>query len=258
MTYNYHAHTWRCSHASGTEEAYIQRAIACGITHMGFSDHIPHRFPDGYESYFRIPEAQVQDYFATLSALREKYRGQIDLKIGFEMEYYPLYFRDMLRRAQEWGCEYLILGQHFVGNEHPSGAYTGAANGSEADLREYVACVLAALETGVFTYVAHPDIFRFRGDAKVYRREMRKICVAAREHQIPLEINFLGIREGRHYPHMTFWQLVGEEGAPVTFGFDSHDAEAAYDGGSLCKAEEMVREYGLRYVGRPECKSLSL
>ena len=55
MNYNYHAHTWRCSHASGTEEAYVQRAIACGITHMGFSDHIPHRFPDGYESYFRIP-----------------------------------------------------------------------------------------------------------------------------------------------------------------------------------------------------------
>ena len=24
MTYNYHAHTWRCSHATGTEEEYIQ------------------------------------------------------------------------------------------------------------------------------------------------------------------------------------------------------------------------------------------
>ena len=258
MTYNYHAHTWRCSHASGTEEAYIQRAISCGITHMGSSDHIPPRFPDGYESYFRIPEAQVQDYFATISSLREKYKGQIDLKIGFEMEYYPRYFREMLHRAQDWGCEYLILGQHFIGNEHPSGTYTGAANSSEADLREYVACVLAAMETGVFTYVAHPDIFRFRGDPGVYCREMRKICAAARELQIPLELNFLGIREGRHYPHAPFWQLVGEEGAPVTFGFDSHDVAAAYDGESLRRAEELVREYGLHYVGRPECKRISL
>ena len=258
MTYNYHAHTWRCSHASGTEEAYIQRAIACCITHMGFSDHIPHRFPDGYESYFRVPEALVQDYFDTIAALREKYRGQIDLKIGFEMEYYPLYFSDMLRHAREWGCEYLILGQHFIGNEHPAGVYTGRENDSEAELREYVDCVLAAMKTGVFTYVAHPDIFRFRGDMEVYRREMRKICVAAREYQIPLEINFLGIREGRHYPCAAFWQLVGEEGAPVTFGFDSHDVEAACDGDSLRKAEEMVRAYGLNYVGRPECKSISL
>lgn len=258
MTYNYHAHTWRCSHASGTEEAYIQRAISCGVTHMGFSDHIPHRFPDGYESYFRISEAQVQDYFATISALREKYKGQIDLKIGFEMEYYPRYFREMLRRAVDWGCEYLILGQHFIGNEHPSGVYTGAANGSEKDLREYVSCVLAAMETGVFTYVAHPDIFRFRGDLEVYRREMRKICAASRELWIPLEINFLGIREGRHYPHAPFWQLVGEEGAPVTFGFDSHDVDAACDGESLRKAEEMVREYELNYIGKPEIKPLCL
>ena len=258
MTYNYHAHTWRCSRASGTEEEYIQKAIASGVTHMGFSDHIPHRFPDGYESYFRILETQVQDYFATISALREKYKGQIDLKIGFEMEYYPLYFREMLRRAVNWGCEYLILGQHFIGNEHPAGAYTGAANSSEKDLQEYTDCVLAAMETGVFTYVAHPDIFCFRGDAAVYRREMRKICAAAREHQIPLEINFLGIREGRHYPYAPFWRLAGEEEAPVTFGFDSRDVSAACDGASLRAAEEMVRKYGLRYVGRPECRALSL
>ena len=36
------------------------------------------------------------------------------------------------------------------------------------------------METGLFTYVAHPDLFRFFGDADVYRREMRKICVAAK------------------------------------------------------------------------------
>ena len=257
VTYNYHAHTWRCSHASGTEEAYIREAIAGGITHMGFSDHVPLRFPDSYESYFRIPEDQVQDYFETIRGLRKKYRGQIDLKIGFEMEYYPRYFPQMLRRAQAWGCEYLILGQHFIGNEHPDGTYTGAVNGREEDLREYVDCVLAALETGVFTYVAHPDIFRFRGDAEVYRREMRRLCAAAREHGVPLEINFLGIREGRHYPYEPFWQLVGEVGAPVTFGFDSHDVAAACDRNSQSKAEELVRKYNLNYIGRPECRPIT-
>ena len=123
MNYNYHTHTARCGHANGTEEEYIQRAIACGIRHMGFSDHIPCRFPDGYESYYRIPVDQVQDYFSTLNALREKYRDQIDLKIGFEMEYYPLHFDRMLANARAWGAEYLILGQHFIGNEHPGGFY---------------------------------------------------------------------------------------------------------------------------------------
>ena len=252
MNYNYHTHTARCGHASGTEEEYILRAMENGITHMGFSEHAPFCFPDGYESYYRAPVALTEDYFSTLRALREKYAGQIDLKIGYEMEYYPLHFDAMLRQARAAGCEYLILGQHFIGNEHPDGSYTGKVTESEDDLREYVACVLAAMETGVFTYVAHPDIIRFQGSEEVYRHEIRKICAAARERNIPLEINFLGIREDRWYPCDRFWKIAGEEGAPVTFGFDSHDNQAAYDGASLSRAMELVGTYGLNYIGKPK------
>ena len=96
MTYNYHAHTYRCSHATGTEEEYIRRAIQGGITHMGFSEHCPLRFSDGSESSYRLPTGLMADYFSTLQALREQYRGQIDLKIGIEMEYYPRHFETML------------------------------------------------------------------------------------------------------------------------------------------------------------------
>ena len=59
MDYNYHTHTARCGHADGTEEAYILRAMENGITHMGFSEHAPFCFPDGYESYYRVPVAQT-------------------------------------------------------------------------------------------------------------------------------------------------------------------------------------------------------
>ncbi len=78
-------------------------------------------------------------------------------------------------------------------------------------------------------YVAHPDIFNFVGDNKIYQEEMRKLCIASRELNVPLEINFLGIRENRNYPTDAFWQVAGEEQAPVTFGFDAHDVESAFD-----------------------------
>ena len=80
---------------------------------------------------------------------------------------------------------------------------------------------------------------------------MRKICVASRECNVPLEINFLGIRDGRNYPDPVFWQMVGEEKSPVTFGFDAHEVEAAYDGESIKKAKEMVEKFNLNYIGRP-------
>ena len=107
MNYNYHTHTYRCHHASGTEEEYILKAIEGGIKYMGFADHIPQIFPDGYESSYRVPMAEAENYFETIKALREKYADKIDIKIGFETEYYPLYFDKMTEAMIKFGCEYL-------------------------------------------------------------------------------------------------------------------------------------------------------
>lgn len=256
MIYNYHTHTWRCSHATGTEEEYIKRAIECGIKYMGFSDHAPFVFPDGYESGYRIPMRDVKCYIDELRLLREKYKSQIDIKIGFEMEYYPLYFKSMLKNAVKVGAEYLILGQHFINNEHPLGNYTYTDINDANLLREYVNEVIDGIKSGAFTYVAHPDLFRFTGDTYVYCEEMRRICAASKEYKIPLEINFLGIRDKRKYPNMVFWKIAGEEQSPVTFGFDAHDTKSAFDGESLVNAKEIVKKFGLNYIGMPEIKDI--
>ena len=258
MNYNYHTHTARCGHASGREEEYILRAIQGGITHMGFSDHLPFRFPDGSQSGYRIPMEQARDYMDTLYALREKYKKQIRLHIGFEMEYYPTFFPAMLDTARALGAEYLLLGQHFTGDEHPyeNNFYVAIPTDDPALLDEYVTNVLTAMDTGLFTYVAHPDIMHFTGDSAVYERQMRRICTAAREKSIPLEVNLLGIRDARHYPKEEFWRFAGEEGAPVTFGFDAHDPKSAYDEASIPTAMALVEKYHLNYIGEPTLVSL--
>ena len=252
MDYNLHTHTWRCSHATGAEEEYILRAIENGIVCMGFSDHIPFRCADGYEAVgTRIPMAQATDYVLDLQALREKYRDRIEIHIGFETEYFPEHFEEMLENARVWGAEYLILGQHYVMPEHPNGRHSNIPTENAAALKAYADSLVAAMGTGVFTYVAHPDVFRFTGDPAIYREAMRKVCVASRERNVPLEINFYGIRDHRYYPAEAFWQVAGEERCPVTFGFDSHDVHSAYDGESLERARHLVEKYDLRYIGRP-------
>ena len=45
MRANYHAHTWRCSHAKGTERDYVEAALDRGLEILGFSDHTPYPFP---------------------------------------------------------------------------------------------------------------------------------------------------------------------------------------------------------------------
>lgn len=252
MTYNYHTHTSLCRHASGAEEEYIIRAIENGIAHMGFSDHIPYKLPDGTEQAFRILVENGDTYIATIKELREKYKGKIDIKIGFEMEYYPSHFEKMLKNAKVYGAEYLILGQHHIELDDKSFLYVMEEIDNEDYLKTYVEYAVRAMEMGIFTYVAHPDLFNFTGNEEVYEEEMRKICIASRELSVPIEINFLGIRDNRNYPKDSFWRMAGEEKSPVTFGFDSHDAESAFDGESLIKAKQMIKKYGLNYAGEPK------
>lgn len=41
---NYHMHTKRCMHASGSDEDYVLAAIEGGYEEIGFSDHSPWQY----------------------------------------------------------------------------------------------------------------------------------------------------------------------------------------------------------------------
>ena len=255
MKVNLHAHTVRCNHASGTEREYIENAVKAGFTRYGFADHAPYVFKDGYYSNFRMKPEQQEDYVNTLLALKEEYKDVIDIRIGYEAEYYPEFFGDFLKLAARFHVDYLILGQHFMQNEMTR-KYSGIRTEDEGYLSQYVDQYIAGMKTGVFTYGAHPDLVHFVGSDEIFDRHYGRLIEAAKELKVPMEINFLGIREGRTYPNMLFWEVAGEVGCPVTFGFDAHEIAAAYDGESLKVAQEMVEKYGLNYVGKPEVRPL--
>ena len=245
MNYNFHTHTYLCRHANGTPEEYIQRAINCGIKDLGFSDHAPMRFPGSEKITTRMKPSDAPGYVAHLRELREKYKDQINLHIGFEMEYYPSYFGEELKAAKDIGIEYMILGQHFSHEEGSGYQYVTAPIANEDDLKEHVAQVVEGIHSGVFTYVAHPDIFHFTGDPVLYQQEMRKICTASTKYNVPLEINLLGIETDRAYPNLLFWEVAAEENCPVILGRDAHDPNSFLDTKSVEKAMEIVRRFSL-------------
>lgn len=253
MNYNYHTHTKYCHHAQGEMEDYVQYAIAHGIRYLGFSEHSPFRFPDGYETtYHRILRADVPAYWTEANRLREVYQDQIDLKIGYEMEYYPLYFQKMLKMVLDDGAEYLILGQHYLQNEYPDGFPSGVPTTEDAVVTEYVDCVIKGIQSGVFTYVAHPDFVNYRGtNDALYEHEMEKICLASKEYQIPLEINLNGARCHENYPSDRFFRIAGRVGSPVTMGMDAHNTCDVFDEAGIQLGNELIRRYHLNYIGKP-------
>lgn len=117
MIANYHTHTTRCFHAFGTEEAYIHNAIAAGLEELGFSDHTPYPFKDGYYSKMRMYPETLPEYAQTIRQLRAKYADRLKIHLGLETEYYPAHFSQLMEWVRDNNIEYMILGQHWLGNE---------------------------------------------------------------------------------------------------------------------------------------------
>ena len=244
---NYHTHTYRCQHATGTEREYIEAAIDMGIKKLGFSDHIPCPYKDGYVSGIRMRMDEAPEYVRTIRKLGEEYRDKIQIFVGFEAEYIPEFFTEQMHMFKNLGCDYLIMGQHFWVSEN-SGPYTGSVTEDEGRIRQYVDTVIEGMKTGYFKYLAHPDLINFQGLDSVYDWEMTRLCEEMKEMDIPLEINVIGISGGKHYPTERFWEIPGRVGNKVIIGLDAHCVDNMVDVENYENAMKFVEKYNLNLV----------
>lgn len=221
MLANYHTHTVRCRHAKGTEREYIETAISNGFKILGFSDHVPQPYPEGFKSGIRMTMDELPGYIETLLALREEYKDRIEILIGFEVEYFPKYFDKLLSILRSYPVDYMIQGQHNIPDE-AEGFYVGFQTDDEAILKDYVSYTIEGMKTGVFTYLAHPDLVNYTGDDDTFCRHTARIVEASIDLDIPLEINMYGFLDGRNYPCDRFFKMASDMGASFVIGCDAH------------------------------------
>ena len=242
---NYHTHTYRCGHADGEDRAYIENAIRHGMQVLGFSDHCPFVFPDGYESPIRMSLRQVDGYFTSLTKLRDEYKKDITIYIGFETEYLPELIEEQDKLLADYPVDYHILGQHYLERE-PYGEYVSVITDDEKLLEAYVERLIKGLETGRFVYAAHPDLVGFRGDA--YQTQYTRLCKWLAEHDVPVEINLHGIVQRRHYTDPRFLQIAANAGCRAIIGCDAHTPSLLDDRSAVSDCETMAAKAGLPLV----------
>ena len=225
MIANYHTHTARCRHAWGTEKDFVEEAISQGMSTLGFSDHTPYIFPGGYRSSFRMDPEEAKGYFDAVRALKEEYKDKINIHVGLEVEYYPSLFPKLCRFLKEFAPDYFLLGQHFTGNEYDS-FYIAHSFFKKSYLWDYLSQVTEALDSGLFTYLAHPDLPDYDGDDRAaYEKFALELCEACKKRDIPIELNLLGIKTGRHYPNHDFFRIAGAVQNKVILGCDAHSVQ---------------------------------
>ena len=230
LTANYHTHTTRCRHASGSDREYLETAIRAGIKILGFADHAPLVNDIGFVSHMRMYTELAEDYACTLAALKKEYAGDIDIYIGYELEYYPQFFDMTVEYLCRFPVDYFIIGQHYIENE-TSYRHAGIKVAEEWYLRAYVDQIVAGLETGLFSCVAHPDLMDFMGADDVYDRHMTRLCETAKRLSVPLEFNIPRRFAFWHEPVMHFWDIARAVGNDVILGCDAHEP------GMLCEAD---------------------
>lgn len=255
--FNLHTHTARCGHAEGLDKQYIDSAIQAGIKLLGFSEHIP--YPEMRLANCRMFYEHKDEYIKTMHALKQEYQGEIDIKVGYEVEYmedHLAYLLDM--RAQ---CDYMILGQHckYIGYEYD--CYC-----NDEDVLCYTEQIEQALAKGFITYVAHPDYFMMgrRSFTKVCEKAAHRIAQASLQYDVPLEINLNGFRYGKKhycfatsdkpqeqryvYPFYEFWEIIAHYGCKVVYGYDAHSPIAFLEHDRLTLAQQILGELPLHFV----------
>ncbi|HOR28909.1 MAG TPA: histidinol-phosphatase HisJ family protein [Candidatus Sumerlaeota bacterium] len=161
MLIDYHSHTWRCRHAHGAMEQYVQRAIALGFSEFGFSDHSPWMIQARGEHVAMAPE-ELPDYVADVQALRRRFNSdQFTLRLGLEMDYVPSR-RAIARRAiEQFPWDYLIGSVHhlgFWGLPKPSHAHFFETARIEDVCELYYHLVGEMIDEGFCDIIAHLDL----------------------------------------------------------------------------------------------------
>lgn len=270
---NYHTHTWRCMHASGTEEAYVRRAIERGFSVLGFADHTPWPYEGGFVSGIRMRLDELDGYIATVRGLAERYAGQITIPLGLECEAFPQYM-GWLAELKARSLDYVILGNHYDRTDEgrtdlfsdAGGFYFGRCARPE-HVRRYAMRTIAGMETGIFDCVAHPDLFcntypRFDAECAAASRD---ICQAAAALDIPLEYNLLGIQYHRQaagkarlgYPCEGFWEIAAQCGVRAIIGFDAHRPEHLDRRDLFDEGLAYLRALGIKTLSRLDGPGLS-
>jgi len=245
---NFHTHTSRCLHAAGRDEEYVLAAIDHGIHTLGFSDHTPWHYDSGFKPFMRMQEDELESYVHSISTLRETYKDQIEILIGLEVEWFPDKMPWLIQKADEFGLDYFILGHHYDTSDE-TGIYYGSPGMSLRQVQRYTSQVLEGMESGQFAYVAHPDVIYYNTRDPRHVAELEKICVKAKELNLPLEYNMLGREGRRHYPSEPLLKLAKKHDNTMIIGFDAHTPDMFGYTDDARLVLEGLHEMGIRTTG---------
>jgi len=243
---DWHTHNQLCHHAVGSIEDYIKNAIELNLRTIGISDHFPYEFLRNIERIphkeYAITLLEIENYLSTIEGLKEKYKEDIIVRIGFEIDYlknqeYALnnYLLPIKNRLD------FILGSiHILNFFDDRGAWSFDDSrfrqdfqfyGTDRVYSFYYKTVQKMLASNKFDFdiIAHFDLPKKFNDIPSNREliwnEMMKCLELIKKRNVAMEINTGGLRKdcNEQYPSEKIIKQMYNLDIPVILGSDAHD-----------------------------------
>ncbi len=251
MLPDYHFHTDFSGDSDTPAREQIERAIFLGMRSLCVTDH--HDYDVDSVIDFTL---DTENYWDTMSQLKEEYKDRIDIRIGIELGlqvHLKDYFAGLLSK---YPFDFVIGSTHFINRKDPAYPYFFENRDEHEAYLQYFSVTLDNVKhLDDYDVAGHIDYIVRYGPNKAefyhyrdYQDVLDAILKAVIEHGKGIECNTAGYRKGIHQPNPSadilrrYRELGGEI---ITFGSDAHiSADLGADFG---KARELLKECGFSY-----------
>lgn len=260
---NYHSHCSFCDGKAPMEE-FVEAAVRQGFTAYGISSHAPLPF----SASWTLRRSEVPAYLAEFKRLKEKYKGEIDLYAGMEIDYLNPVQHPAIGYFQHLPLDYRIGSVHLIYT--PEGEIIDTDTSPEnfrklwkeqfqGDLKRMLATYFEAsmrlVEAGGFDFVGHANKIFYNAEQSCpgiteedwYKRKISDFFTFVAEKGLMVEINTKAYsRKGCFFPNIRDWEILRELQIPIVVNSDAHRPELVNAGRP--QALQQLKEKGFKTV----------
>lgn len=239
---NYHTHSCFCD-GEGEPESYVKEALCCGFDAIGFSSHAPISL---FKSYV-MEDTKLNSYCDTIKNLKAKYKDQIQIYLGLEVDYIPNVSGPSSPQFSGLELDFTIGSIHFMKNPH-NGEYLSVDENApcferimqevfKGKIQDFISYYYTLIRQMIREHnpsiIGHLDLVKkfnsnnefFREDEKWYIDEVNQTLQVIAAAGSIVEINTGGISRGyikSLYPSTWILKECRKLGIPIMLNSDAH------------------------------------
>ncbi len=258
--FDFHTHTYYCDGKNSLEEM-VKSATDKGMRAIGFSGH---SFTEFDQSYC-MSEESTQKYIAEIKALKEKYRGKLDVYCGIEKDYYS----DIDTSPFDYvigSVHYVKKGEKYLDVDMSEEDFCNSVSqvyGGDfyAFCKDYYKNIADVYNKTKCDIIGHFDLVtKFNEGNKLFDETNKRYVALAinavdelLKNNVIFEINTGAISRGYKtapYPARFILERIFEKGGSIILSGDTHSAD------TLCYAFDYAAKY-IKSVGFNSVKTLT-